>query len=96
MLGVVHHLGLGPHLGPEPFELPLATAYPLLVTLVVVAGTLAAHAALVRLGFGALFTLPESLVPSRRGQTDHHPRAKVMGVTVTEVARGQEAGSTKE
>ena len=96
VLGVVHHLGFGPHLGPESFELPLAVTYPLLVTLVVVAGTLAAHAVLVRLGFGALFTLPDSLVPSRRGQTDHHPRAKVMGVTVTEVARGQEAGSTKE
>lgn len=96
VLGVVHHLGLGPHLGPEPFALPLATAYPLLVTAVVVAGTLAAHAALVRLGLGALFTLPRRLTAPLEGQTDHHPRAKVMGVTVTEVARGQEAGSTKE
>ena len=95
MLGVVHHLSLGPHLGPEAFALPLAMAYPLVVTVVVFAGTLAAHAALVRLGLGALFTLPGRLIAPRTGQTDHHPRAKVMGVTVTEVARGQEAGSTK-
>lgn len=58
VLGVVHHLGLGPDLGPDAFALPLATTYPFLVTAVVVAGSLAVHAALVRLGLGFLFTLP--------------------------------------
>lgn len=95
VLGVVHHLGLGPDIGPDAVALPLATVYPLVVTGVVVAGTLAVHAALVRLGLGALFALPGRLAPDR-GQTAHHASAKVMGVTPAEVARGREVGSTRE
>ncbi|MGZ8738759.1 MAG: acyltransferase family protein, partial [Nocardioides sp.] len=37
VLGVVHHLGLGPDLGPDASALLLATTYPLVVTTLVVA-----------------------------------------------------------
>ena len=63
VLGVLHHLGLSPALGPEWLALPLVTLYPLLVTTLVVAGALLTHAVLVRAGLGFLFQLPP--VPRR-------------------------------
>ncbi len=98
VLGILHHLGLGPDLGPDALALPLATAYPVVVTALVVAGTLVVHAALLRLGLGALFTLPGAgrrLMAADAGQTPDHRRAKVMGVTVSTVTHGPEVGSTK-
>ena len=61
VLGVLHHLGLSPAMGPEPLALPLAVLYPLLVTALVMAGALVTHAALARVGLGVLFRLPRSL-----------------------------------
>ena len=58
VLGVLHHLGLSPALGPEWLVLPLVTLYPLLITALVVAGSLLSHALLVRGGLGFLFRLP--------------------------------------
>lgn len=55
VLGAVHHLGLSPDVGPGVAALPIAVTYPLVVTAVVVSGTLVVHEALVRLGLGALF-----------------------------------------
>lgn len=59
VLGVLHHLGLSPALGPDPLALPLAVLYPLLVTVLVATGALLVHAILVRVGLGALFRLPQ-------------------------------------
>ncbi len=96
VLGVVHHLGLGPDIGPDAMAVPLATTYPLVVTAVVVAGTLLVHAASVRLGQGWLFALPDRLIPAGREQTRHQRRAKVSGVTPpSRVASDPEAGSTR-
>lgn len=58
VLGALHHLGLSPALGPEATALPLVTLYPLLMTAVVVAGTLLSYAVLVRVGLSVLFRLP--------------------------------------
>lgn len=60
VLGALHHLGLSPAMGPEAMALPLAVLYPLLVTALVMVGSLMAHAALIRVGLGALFRLPRS------------------------------------
>ena len=58
VLGVLHHLGLSPALGPDSLTLLLVMIYPLLVTALVVAGSLLTHAILVRTGLGFLFRLP--------------------------------------
>lgn len=66
VLGTLHHLGLSPAMGPEAMALPLAVLYPLLVTALVTAGSLLAHAALVQVGLGALFRLPRIPLSVRR------------------------------
>ncbi|GAA1435091.1 acyltransferase [Mycobacterium cookii] len=76
VLGVLHHLGLSPAMGPEALDLPLAVLYPLLVTALVTAGSLLAHAALVRVGLGALFRLPRIPRPATglAGRSADSPR----------------------
>ena len=58
LLGALHHLGLNPGMGPDALALPVAVGYPVLLTALVMAGALLVHAALVRVGLGALFRLP--------------------------------------
>lgn len=60
LLGTLHHLGLSPAMGPDALALPLAVLYPILVAVMVTAGSLLAHAALVQAGLGVLFRLPRA------------------------------------
>lgn len=72
LLGALHHLGLSPAMGLDALALPLAVLYPLLVTVLVTAGSLLAHAALVQVGLGVLFRLPRIPRPMSRSMTSAH------------------------
>lgn len=75
LLGALHHLGLSPAMGPDALALPLAVLYPVLVAVMVTAGSLLAHAALVEAGLGVLFRLPRTPRPISMSATSQRPVA---------------------